>query len=414
MKPLKFSLLVSIVLSGLVGAQAVEPPPSFRADQVLPAYLLQGPGHRVRDFATSDGILIHFTIDTDYGVMYCRGRREVIQRVNEMAAIRKLVATSKGDLFAEGMKRSLESPIDAVKNIAQDPKGSLKKAPETVGHFFAKVGSSLSGAADKVQNKMSGGDSVGTAEGIGKSAKSVVGFDKAKLDCARQLGVDPYSDNKLLQSEMDKVTWAFFAGGLPLKLGAAAVSGGTSTALAATKAVGIPEDIYDVTPSELLLRDRQSMQKMGVSQALSDAVLLNKHLSVSLRHGIIKVLETLPGESGRHAVLQVASGCETEAQARFLYHSLRSLKSRQASSQYVAMVTLNRMPAGVTKKGVIEVVAPVDYVSWTERMALFAQMEKAADFRYRLVCMGSMSPMAKSGFEAAAWQVEVLPAKVQP
>jgi hypothetical protein len=44
------------------------------------------------------------------------------------------VETSKSDLFAEGLKRSIEQPIDAVKNIAQDPVGSIKKVPAPVDH----------------------------------------------------------------------------------------------------------------------------------------------------------------------------------------------------------------------------------------------------------------------------------------
>jgi DNA (cytosine-5)-methyltransferase 1 len=66
---------------------------------------------------------------------YLRGNR-ARQRIAEMNAIQKLVETSKGDLFAEGLKRSIEQPIDAVKNISKDPVTSIKRAPKTFGHFF--------------------------------------------------------------------------------------------------------------------------------------------------------------------------------------------------------------------------------------------------------------------------------------
>ena len=146
-------------LAGLATAQepapaAYEVPPVFRAADILAPELLQGPHHRVRATAPSDGCLIHFTIDSDFGVFECAGRREVGQRVGEIAAIAKLVETSKGDLFAEGLKRSIEAPIDAVKNIVEDPAESVKQVPETVGHFFKKVGSSIGNTAKRVGNRI--------------------------------------------------------------------------------------------------------------------------------------------------------------------------------------------------------------------------------------------------------------------
>ena len=76
--------------------------------------------------------------------------------------------------------------------------------------------------------------------------------------------MDPYSDNTRLQEEMDKVTWAFFAGGLPLRIGAAVASAGV--AVAATNMVGIPEETYALTQAELALRDNKSLAAMGLKE----------------------------------------------------------------------------------------------------------------------------------------------------
>jgi hypothetical protein len=392
---------------------AYEKPPVFSAAQILPAPMLQGPQHRVRDFAPSDGFLIHFTMDTNYGVIEARGLDELAVRVHEMQAIQLLVETSKSDLFAEGLKRSIEAPIDAVKNIADDPEGSLKKAPATVGHFFQKVGSSLSNAANKVEDKWQNRDpEQDTAEmltesgkGLGNSAKSVAGFDKAKLDCARKLGVNPYSDNALLQDEMEKVTWAFFAGGLPLRLGASAVSGGASMALTATKTVGIPEEIYDVTPGELLLRDREAMEGMGADQALIENVFLNPNLNTGLRHGAISSLSKLPGGIDRLNVLGQLASCASAEQARYFYQVLEKLKIRHSEKPYKALSTVMRMPAAITQDGVLEIVAPVDYLCWTPRISQFAQTPKMPGQKYRAVIYGKISETAIQGFKASGWEV---------
>lgn len=406
-------LALSSTLTYAQAPTSFEKPPTFEASKLLPPALIKSDLHRIREFCPSDGFMIHFTIDSNYGEIQCNGMNELAERLNELKAIKTLVETSRTDLFADGLKRSIEAPIDAVKNIAEDPEGALRKAPATVGHFFKKVGSSISNASDKVEDKWANRDKnkdsaeaiEDAGKGLGKSAKSIAGFDKAKLDCARKLGVDPYSDNALLQSEMEKITWAFFAGGLPLRLGVSAVSGGASAAMTATKTVGLPEDIYDVTPSELLLRDRESMLTLGASETLIEAVFRNQDLSIAQRHSIIEALKEFPKNGDRLNALGIAANCLSKEQARYLNQVMMKLKAQNKKTPYAALTTVGRMPAGVTKEGIVEIVAPVDYISWTPRIADFAQAPKMPQMKYRALIYGQMSSKAKSGFKAAGWQV---------
>jgi hypothetical protein len=394
---------------------AYETPPVFRASEILPANLLVGPHHRVRELAPSDGYLIHFTIDSDYGVFECAGRRRLRQCTGEIAAIAKLVEVSKSDLFAEGLKRSVEKPIEAVKNIAEHPKESLRQAPKTVGHFFGKVGSSIGNAAKRVGKSINesqqNGDTEkavkGVGRGLGQAAKSAAGFDQAKLETARQLGVDPYSDNRRLQEEMEKVTWAFFAGGLPLRIGTAVASGGASLALTATKTLGLPGDIYDLTPAELALRDREALEAMGAAATTIDRIFVNPALTVSLRHAIVTKLKGFPGGPNRLSAVSVAASCETIAQARFLNDALGMLLSRQNAAPYTALTTIGRLPGGFTSDGVVEVAAPVDFISWTEQVANFARRDDLARNPHRLVLNpdAGISPAARAGMKAAGWDV---------
>ena len=392
--------------------QAYEIPPVLSASQVLPRDMLQGPHHRVRDSAPSDGYMTHFTIDSDFGVFSCVGERQVGGRIQEIGAIAKLSQVSRSDLFAEGVKRSVEAPIDAVKNIVADPEESVKKLPKTVGHFFSKVGSSISNTAKKVGNKMDHSDGDISSEewaaagrGAGNAAKSIAGYDQAKLDTARQLGVDPYSDNKRLQEEMDKVTWAFFAGGLPLRIGATVASGGASMALTATKTLGLPEEIYDVTPSELALRDREMMVAMGVPADVVDQVFLNPVLTVSHRHGILTKLNKMPAGLGRVDVVRSLASLEKTGQVEFFHAALNQLADRNALKPYVEVKLLGRLPGGLTADDYLEIAAPVDYVSWTAQVAEFARRDDLTGARKRLLITGKMSPAAASGFAATNWQV---------
>ncbi|MBK1827013.1 hypothetical protein [Haloferula rosea] len=411
-----FACVALTSFASALEAKAFEVAPVLQASQILPAELLQGPHHRVREMAPSDGYLTHYTIDSDFGVFKCVGRRQLEERVQELGAIAKLAAVSKSDLFADGLKKSVEAPIDAVKNIVDDPQEAIKQAPKTVGHFFSKVGDSIGNAARKVGRKIDESGEEETSEaladtgrGIGEAAKSVAGFDLAKLDTARQLGVDPYSDNQRLQDEMEKVTWAFFAGGLPLRVGAAAASGGASVALTATKAVGLPEDIYDTTPGELNLRDREALVAMGVSETVINEVLLNPAMTISLRHSIVESLKKLPAGPAKAEVIGIAQGLAEVRQVEFLNQALEELIKRHRLAPYQELKVFGRLPAGITADGVMEVPAPVDEVFWTAQVAEFAGRQDLGAGKRRLLLGGSLSPAASAGFQSTGWEVVAVP-----
>jgi hypothetical protein len=385
-----------------------------RAADLLPAELLRGPSHRVRDLVGTDGYMAHFEIDTDFGTFQAIGVPQAKRRIVEAEAIRKLVDTSKSDLFAEGVKRSIEQPIDAVKNIVTNPIKSVKQAPKTVGHFFSKIGGSIERGARKMQETANSNDDPDVAAremgaGLGQAAKNAAGFDKAKLDTAKQLGVDPYSDNTRLQEEMEKVTWAFFAGGLPLRIGAAVASAGV--AVAATNMVGIPEDTYALTSSELALRDARTLNSIGATDAEIKTFQIQRALSTTRRHRIATLLQALPNAMGRANIVSLANACVDGDQADFLIGALAILAEQQRSgaANYVSIQVVGRLPAATTDTGEIHVPAPVDHVTWTEEVAAFASRDDIPAGTRTLIHTGRLSPAAATGITAAGWKSVAVP-----
>jgi hypothetical protein len=282
-----------------------------------------------------------------------------------------------------------------------------------VGHFFSKIGSSIERGAQKAGerlNEAAADDTdAGTAakeagRGIGNAAKNAAGFDKARLDTAKQLGVDPYSDNARLQEEMDKVTWAFFAGGLPLRIGAAVVSAGV--AVAATNMIGIPDDTYAMTQTELALRDARSLAAMGVGDTLIKEFQLNRALSTTRRHRMVGSLEAMPNANGRGEIIRLANACTTAGQADFLLGALAILAERQraGAADYVSLTVLGRLPGATTQAGELQVPAPVDHVTWTAEVAGFAMRDDLGTAPKVLLHTGTLSPAAAAGLAAAGWK----------
>jgi hypothetical protein len=363
--------------------------------------------HRVREQVPTDGYMAHFTIDSDFGEFRCIGTDQARARIREMEAIQKLVAVSKSDLFAEGVKRSIEQPIDAVKNLAKDPLGSVKAVPKTVGHFFRKVGKSVENAASHVRDRAQNGEESETGPAIVRAAKGVIGFDSAKLECAKQLGVDPYTDNARLQEEIEKVSWVFFSGGLPLRVGAAVASGGASVALTATKVVGLPDEIYALTPAELTLRSSQAMELMGVPADSARKFSSNEALSITLRRSIIRSLQALGEIKGRAAIIEVAANCETRRQVEFLDQALVLVAQRQQSgkSKFASFEVSGRLPVVIDASGILHIPAPVDYLSWTPEMAEFANREDLANRKPVLLLAGGASDRARLELTTLGWTV---------
>lgn len=379
----------------------------FEASKVLPPEWLSGPHHRVRELAPSDGFLVNFTIDSDFGTFECAGVREVKLRVYEIAAISRLVQFSRGDLFAQGVKRSVEAPIDAVKHIIDRPVASVEQVPHTVGHFFSQVGASVGSAVRGIGNdspKPSTGEPQ-PRKNLVRSLAGVAGFDKAKLTIASQLGVDPYSDNARLQEEMEKVTWALFAGGLPLEIGVKVASSGASLALTATEFIGLPEDIYQITPSELALRDRQALTAMGVDVATIDAIIGNPSLSPSLRHHLVHSILQLGTPGNVRPLASLLTVCEGSRHSHFLKQVFDLMVRRHQVQPYQTYGVYGKLPAAITPEGIMEITAPVDYVSWTERVAAFANRTDWGDIPKRLIIQGLLSPRAEAETRAAGWEI---------
>jgi hypothetical protein len=396
---------------------AVEAAPVLSAATLLGTEILIGPAYRVRAAAPTDGYMAHFTIDSDFGTFQCAGVDQARQRIHEIGAISILVSESKGDLFAEAVKKSVEQPVEAVKNIVKDPGRTLAQAPRTVGHFFKRLGSSVKAGAEDIANRTAENSlpagtgtpppRATTGEHIAAAGRGLIGFDKAKLDCAKQLDVDPYSDNPVLQEQLEKVAWVYFAGGLPIRVGAAAASGGASLALTSTKLIGLPEEVYSLTPSELALRNRESLDVLGVADDVKADFTSNPRLTPTLKSSMLRSLERLSPATGRPAFIGLAARCETVEQAQFLDRSLRLLADRQqlGLARYTEVMALGRVPAAVNADGGLEVPAVVDFVSWTDEVAVFAQRDDLRAAKPTLLLTGQASTQAVAGFTDSSWRI---------
>jgi len=93
-------LLLLHVSETQLTAQKFEIPTTLPAQPLVPASLLSGDGFRVQQQVPTDGLLAHFTIQSDVGIFQANSIEMLKVRVAEMPAIMELNKTSKTKVFA--------------------------------------------------------------------------------------------------------------------------------------------------------------------------------------------------------------------------------------------------------------------------------------------------------------------------
>jgi hypothetical protein len=94
----RFTIVVLLIVPVLVGASPAsefEKPPTLPAQVLAPASLLSGNGFHVTNEVPTDGLLAHYTIQSDVGVFQADSTEMLKIRVAEIPAIQELTKTSK-------------------------------------------------------------------------------------------------------------------------------------------------------------------------------------------------------------------------------------------------------------------------------------------------------------------------------
>jgi hypothetical protein len=102
-------------------------------------------------------------------------------------------------------------------------------------------------------------------------------------------------------------------------------------------------------------------------------------------------------------VVKLASTAESEDQARFLAYTVSMLAHYHQTQTPITKITATGTVTGWDRNGAIVVEAPVDYVSWTPRIAHFAHRPDLVASKRSAWLSGQMSPLAKKNFQTLGW-----------
>lgn len=397
------SLILALIMSRAAVAGSAgrfERPPSLPPQTLAPATLVQGPGFRVDDPVPTDGLVAHFQIRSDVGVFPAPGLDLLRIRVAELPAIVQLQNTSKSGVFAQSLARNAVRPVEAAGRMIRNPMETVQGLPGGVSRFFGRVGHGAQQIAQAATNSDQNGAGE-MASRVGKTTRDVLGYEQERRQLARSLHVDPYTTNPVLVPLLDQIADVAFAAHVGVSV---AFSVAVPGSIAITGTTMVSNWVWDTPKADLIVRDQNKLKELGVSNDVINAFNDNIAFPLSVQTQFVESLSQLSAVPGCVKVAALASTAESEVQARFLTDAVGMLVTFNRRTP-LARLTATRTVVGFGRDGSIVVPAPVDYVSWTQRIASFANRPDLVARKKVVLLTGQMSPMAKSHFKALGWTI---------
>lgn len=405
-----FLYVVSIVtlalaISRSAIAEQFEAPPTLPASVLAPATLLSGNGFHVDPQVPTDGLLAHYSIQSDVGTFPANSTEMLQIRVAEIPAIVELNNTSKTGIFAKSIATNAARPVQAAGQMVMHPVDTVKGFPEGVGRFFGRLGL----GAQKIQEAATGPEDASAGEKAGQVAvttgratRDVFGYEQERRELAKNLHVDPYTTNPVLSKQLDDFALVAFRAHVGVTTTMAVFIPG-SIAITATRIVS--QWVWDTPKADLIVRNENSMEAMGVPAAQIRIFMNNPQFPLSVQTAFVANLTRLKGVPGQAETVRLASTAQSEEQARFLTDAVGMLVRYNETQVPLTRLLVRKAIVGQDRNGAIVAEAPVDYVSWTPDVSYFAHRPDFQNRQRKLWVTGQLSPLAKKNFASLGWIV---------
>ena len=397
-------LALGLILSAPVLLAATLPPvelmPTLDAPALVPAELLNGASYTVDANARVVGYMGQFTLRAPAGTFSADGTEMLSIRVGELAAIAQLGQLSQTGVFADALAASAMKTGAAIGQAVMNPIETISGIPAGVGRFFQSATTRISRATES-----NDGSNSPQRAGTSDATLDLLGINKAKRRIAKQVGADPYTTNPVLAKQLDDLARAAVAGGVSLDVALAVSTAGVSTAISTTATVS--NLVWDKSPEDVRTINEQKLAAMGVGGDTVRAFVTNRWFTPTLSVPFVEHLAQLPASKGRAAVVALASSVASEGEARFMLNA--ASMARQISTErdpVVALELVGRIMVVRTRRGRVEVPAPVDYVVWTEQVKAFAERKKLKGAEHNILVTGIASARAREGLQATGWAVQ--------
>ena len=192
---------------------------------ILEPSLLKGEHYKIAESVTVNGYMNHYTIDSEFGQFTAVGDRQLKKLLREIDAIAELRTMTSLSTGTDAAVDAVADTGKSVANLAINPIESAKGMSAGVSRFFKRTSRKAKNVSSEVTESITENVSGDDADGNGDNgdgadndseeedaldlttqlASSYMGIGKAHRELAREMKVDPYSDNVILQAELNRV-----------------------------------------------------------------------------------------------------------------------------------------------------------------------------------------------------------------
>jgi hypothetical protein len=284
------------------------------------------------------------------------------------------------------------------------PVQTVEGLPGGIDRFFDRVETGAQAVAAAATNSNADVSARGeqVAQMSGGIAANALGYNLELRTLARQLHVDPYTSNPVLAKKLADFAQVAFVGHVAVNT---LISVAVPASLAITGTNVTRDLVYDTPAADLVVRNTTNLQAMGISDSTIQAFQQAPGFTLSGRTEFVDSLQKLPGVTGQSDVVSLAATAQTPDQGLFLLRALRMLVRYQQEVAPLATLSAKGTVFATDANGAIVVPAPVDYVSWTQRVSGFAQRDDLAAAQRGVWLTGRMTARAKAAFEELGWSV---------
>lgn len=408
----------------LAGAAAAaggdfESVPDRAPGEVLPAALVSGPDFQVAAPVHGDGLMNHFVLDSRFGEFDAYGRAALAIRIREVAALSELSRTSDVQIAAGGVVQGVEVEVKTATGVVTHPVQTVSGIPRGIAHLFS--GYKAEGeevAADARSSLASSGSASGsslrsTAEKGGRAAKSYaeryLGITAAERDYYRKLGVDPYTDNKVLREAIRR----------DARIAAGAGFGVRFVGLPGIPGIGIAQRavdaIYNEDPAVIRERTRTTLAGLGLSTVEIERFMNAPLLSPTRQLVLLAAAQALGGVTQRGELFRHAIELSSDEEVQVYLRSAGLLAKVHADRPVASVVAGVRLPAALRADGSVVVCGAFESVYWTEAVSHLDEQLRAAlppqpPGRAReLWVAGILSDPARGAAHERGWELHEVP-----
>ena len=398
------------------------------AAKFLGADLMSSDFHLVSPEAWNDGYANTYRIETPQHIFVVQGTERAKMRIHEIQATQALrqrsTALKAGKAVVERTTNLVETPVRAISGVAgrfsaaENPSEALMVIPSGAAEIVGNLGQGLkelgvtgwritTGAAGTHCQGV-GGCVSKAGEDIWSGFNSLMGKHAAAKEIHAELGTDPYTDNKALQRQVDRLAYADAYTSTAVKLGYTWSGVPILDPLATGvgyynngEFVSVYEDAHKYRK-----RDKAMMRSWGVSQDDITKLYKSEAFTHHTRTQLAKAVSTFGTNAYKARMITQAARSKTRFLADSRLRVYKYLADLSQAGQISAFVADLPSAVAVDTNGIMLLPFAADYLKWTPEIApTIAHLAQISGGQAEIHVLGTASPMFKQKAEALGVRV---------